>query len=125
MTGYKCVTRGQQVWDEALMKTLVLLRHAKSSWKESALNDLDRPLNERGRCAADLLRAFLKEKEFCPDFVLSSPALRTRQTVALVFDGIATPLEIHYEEALYLAPLRTLLKVISNVDREHNQVVIV
>jgi phosphohistidine phosphatase len=107
------------------MKTLMLLRHAKSSWKDSALDDHDRPLNRRGRRSADLLRAFLKGKNLCPEFVLSSPALRTRQTVEIVFEGAAKPPEVHYEQALYLATVAKLLEIISRNREERNQVVLV
>jgi phosphohistidine phosphatase len=107
------------------MKTLMLLRHAKSSWKDSTLDDHDRPLNRRGRRSADLLRAFLKGKNLCPEFVLSSPALRTRETVELVFEGTAAPPEIHYEQALYLATGAKLLEIILHLGEERNQVVLV
>ena len=107
------------------MKTLMLLRHAKSSWKDSTLDDQDRPLNRRGKRSADLLRAFLKGKNLCPEFVLSSPSLRTRQTVEIVFEGTASPPQIHYEQALYLATVAKLLEIISRVGEERNQVVLV
>jgi len=107
------------------MKTLILLRHAKSSWKDTNLDDFDRPLNGRGKRSADLLRVFLKGREFSPEFVLCSPALRARQTVEIVFDGLVQPPEIKYDRLLYLASVAQLLEIISRVERERSQVVLV
>ena len=105
------------------MKTLLLLRHAKSSWKDSTQADYDRPLNHRGRDSATLVRRFLKDRKLRPGLVLSSPALRTRQTVAFVFEG-SSP-EIRYDDGLYLASVGKLLEVISCVEGNCDQVVVV
>ena len=105
------------------MKTLLLLRHAKSSWKDSTQADYDRPLNHRGRDSAILVRRFLKDRKLRPTLVLSSPALRTRQTVASVFEG-SSP-EIRYDDGLYLASVGKLLEVISRVEGNCDQVVVV
>jgi len=105
------------------MKTLLLLRHAKSSWKDSTQADYDRPLNQRGRDSATLVRRFLKDRKLRPRLVLSSPALRTRQTVASVFEG-SSP-EIRYDDGLYLASVGKLLEVISRVEGNCDQVVVV
>lgn len=107
------------------MKTLMLLRHAKSSWKDTALEDFERPLNGRGRRSADLLRAFLKGREIRPQLILCSPALRTRQTVEIVFDGPPPTLEVKFEQGLYLASVAQLLEVVLRCGRDRDQVVVV
>jgi phosphohistidine phosphatase len=66
------------------MKTLLLMRHAKSSWKHPDLPDQDRPLNKRGEKDAPRMGKYLKEKELVPQVILASPAKRIKQTV----DGV-------------------------------------
>lgn len=62
------------------MKTLVLIRHAKSDWGNSTLNDFDRPLNKRGMRDAPLMAKVLDEKDIKPDFILTSSANRAITT---------------------------------------------
>src|SRR3972149_5493945 len=66
------------------MKTIMLVRHAKSSWKNPRLDDFERPLNKRGRRDAPLMGEKLKERQILPDLILSSPAKRARKTVQFV-----------------------------------------
>lgn len=63
------------------MKTLILMRHAKSSWAMSGLDDHDRPLNKRGEAAAPVMARWLADRGLVPDLVLCSSSLRARQTV--------------------------------------------
>ena len=74
------------------MKSLLLLRHAKSSWKDVSLSDFDRPLNDRGRKAAQLIGKELAKHKPPIDLIVSSPAVRARQTVERVMRaGMLTP----------------------------------
>ena len=98
------------------MLTLSLFRHAKSSWDEESLKDLDRPLSERGLAAAPTMGTYLAREDLRPDCVLSSPSVRTRETAALAFKAFASPPEIQFEDALYLASHKTLLARIKRVD---------
>lgn len=66
------------------MKTLLILRHAKSSWKDEALSDHDRPLNKRGKRSTALIGALLEEQDLVPDLILSSTAVRARDTARRV-----------------------------------------
>ncbi|MGF1532707.1 MAG: histidine phosphatase family protein [Bernardetiaceae bacterium] len=91
------------------MKTLVLLRHAKSSWEDESLDDFDRPLNTRGRNDAKGMGQIAEELLGSPDLLLLSPALRTRQTADL-FWRQQPPTQL--DQALYLAPWETLLDLI-------------
>ena len=107
------------------MKTLLLLRHAKSSWKDSTVADHDRPLNGRGRRAAELVRLFLKGRKLRPDLVLSSSSVRTRETVEILFQKTEAVPEISYDDALYLASAAKLLEVILALDEDRDQVLLV
>jgi phosphohistidine phosphatase len=88
-------------------RTLLLLRHAKSSWDEPDLADRERPLAPRGRRAAAALGARLARRGPQIDRVLCSPSQRTRETLALLDLSRATP--VVFDEALYLASAQTLL----------------
>ena len=66
------------------MKTLLILRHAKSSWKFPDLSDHDRPLNRRGKQDAPRMGRLLKEKGLVPDLVISSTATRAKDTATAV-----------------------------------------
>ncbi|MBD0370203.1 MAG: histidine phosphatase family protein [Pyrinomonadaceae bacterium] len=98
------------------MKTLLLLRHAKSSWKEPELRDFDRPLNKRGEKAAPLMGKFMKERKLKPDLIISSPAVRARRTAALVVERAELQAELRYDERIYEADVEALLKVVSQID---------
>jgi phosphohistidine phosphatase len=98
------------------VKTLLLLRHAKSSWDHPDLQDHDRPLSKRGRRAAPLMGQYLAEHDLVPDRVLCSSAVRTRQTweqVAACLDE-HPPVESHPD--LYAASAETLLEIVHSVD---------
>lgn len=94
------------------MKRLSVLRHAKSSWEDSGIDDFDRPLNERGWKAARRLGRELRHRRFAFDLVIVSPAARARETI----DGLTEKLNLHaairYEPRLYLASEQTLLEIV-------------
>ncbi len=82
-------------------RTLFLLRHAKSSRDDPAIADIDRPLNARGRAAAALLGQHLARKALLPQRVLCSPALRTRETWAILAAELPSPPETILRPELY------------------------
>lgn len=94
-------------------RTLLLLRHAKSSWEEPALEDAERPLAPRGRRAAAAIGKHLARRSPKVDLVLCSPSQRTRETLALLGLPEATP--VRFEPKLYLASARALLTQIQGV----------
>ena len=107
------------------MKTLFLLRHAKSSWADSSLADFDRPLNGRGKRAAEAIGRFMRKQEVSPDLVLSSPAARARETIGIVIKATQLTAEVRYDQRIYEAgPLR-LLEVISEIEEERSEVLVV
>jgi phosphohistidine phosphatase len=85
------------------VKTLLLLRHAKSSWKDAALADGDRPLAKRGRKDAPRMGALLADQGLVPDRILTSTALRARETARLVAEAADYEGEIEAHDDLYLA----------------------
>jgi phosphohistidine phosphatase len=94
------------------MKTLHLLRHAKSSWKVEDLADYDRPLSARGKRAARVMAAYFKREEIAADLVLVSTSRRTRDTWARVTRGVAGEPDIQEDPALYLAAEAELMRVL-------------
>jgi len=99
------------------MKKLYLVRHAKSSWKQPALDDFERPLNRRGRSDAPRMGHWLKKKQICPDIFLSSPANRAAMTARIIAEIIGYPLSsISYVDRIYEASVSQLMDVISLID---------
>ena len=107
------------------MKTLLLLRHAKSSWKDSELRDFDRPLNGRGLNAAPIMGKFISKRKLTPELIISSPAVRARMTAALAMEGGELQSELRYDERIYEADMETLLKVVSQIDETAETVLLV
>ena len=93
--------------------TLLLLRHAKSSWDDPELADHDRPLSNRGRGAAKTMAAYLADESLKPDAVLCSTAERTRRTLDAILD-VWPGLNVQYEDSLYLASTDQAIKVLNN-----------
>ncbi len=87
------------------MRTLLLMRHAKSSWADDALPDEERPLNDRGKAAALRMGKFLRHSDLAPELVLVSPAKRARQTAQRVIDAGAFDAPIVQHSRLYFAGL--------------------
>ncbi len=99
------------------MKELILVRHAKSSWKDSNLDDRNRTLNRRGERAAPEMGARLARHRGKPDLIVSSPAVRALETARIVARKIGYPRkEIVVKESLYGASLADLLDVIRDTD---------
>ncbi len=107
------------------MKTLYLLRHAKSSWTDNSLADFDRPLNARGRNAAPFIGELMARKELLPELIISSPAKRAMGTALLVKEASGSNASIQYDERIYEANPQTLKNVISQVTAEFDSVLMV
>jgi phosphohistidine phosphatase len=92
------------------MLTLLLLRHAKSSWDNPALADYDRPLAKRGQKAAPRMGAEIAGLNPRPERVLCSGAARASETLSLVLPALGAPApEVVYDDAIYMAPPAQLL----------------
>jgi phosphohistidine phosphatase len=97
------------------MKTLLLLRHAKSSRDDISLRDIDRPLEDRGRRDAPRMGELLKERGPLPDMVISSPAVRARETAELFTAAAGLNFGLRFDEKIYDATSADLLKVIRHI----------
>lgn len=106
------------------MKTLFLLRHAKSDYP-SGTRDFDRPLNPRGRAAALKMGEELRRLGLAADHILASPAARVKETLGLVSDGYGGRMPVDYREDLYLAAPETLIALIAATDDDHDGLLIV
>ncbi|MFC3322437.1 SixA phosphatase family protein [Mesorhizobium cantuariense] len=107
------------------MKQLFLLRHAKSSWDDPGLDDFDRPLSERGLKAARLMGRELVARDWLPDLVLVSSALRTRDTWRLVAAELPTHPRVALTEALYDASAADILSQIRQADASSGSLLVV
>lgn len=107
------------------MKTLYLLRHAKSSWDNQNLSDFERPLNECGRQAAPFMGEVIRKNNFQIDLILSSPAERAKQTAHLVKEAGELKAEIRFNERIYEASPIRLLEIISELDNTAKSVMLV
>ena len=84
-----------------MQRRLILMRHAKSSWKDAELEDHERPLNKRGRKSAPKVAVRLVELGWVPERVLSSDSVRTRQTWELMAGHFVPPPEVEFRSDLY------------------------
>jgi phosphohistidine phosphatase len=107
------------------MKTIKLMRHAKSSWDNPDLADFDRPLNQRGLRDAPFMGSVIYNNNLGPGLIISSPAKRAKQTAILVKEtaGVNTP--ITYHDQIYEASPTTLLKVVSELPDEYNNILLI
>ena len=97
------------------MRTLYLLRHAKSSWKDDSLRDFDRPLKGRGREAAEQIGKVLGAGKMGPLLVISSPAVRARETTLIVLHSAGMDVEPRFDERIYEADVPALLEVVWSI----------
>lgn len=107
------------------MKTLLLLRHAKSSWDEPSLRDFDRPLAARGKRDAPRIGKALRKRGPHPELIISSPAARTRATIKAIAASARFEAEIQFEESVYGASASELIKLIRGLPREKATAMIV
>ncbi|HSW21553.1 MAG TPA: histidine phosphatase family protein [Burkholderiaceae bacterium] len=108
------------------MKTLYLVRHAKSSWGDPALPDRDRPLNERGLRDVATMGKRLAQRDVVPDVMLSSPATRALTTAEHLAKALGIKRkDIVVIERLYAAPAKEVLNVIQGLDDAPKRVMLV
>ena len=108
------------------MKTLTLVRHAKSSWKDTSLSDRDRPLNKRGKRDAPEMGRRIAAAGIRPSLIVSSPAVRAWTTAKIIADEIGYPREfLQRDNGLYLATVNGILDVIVAQDVGFNSLMLV
>lgn len=107
------------------MRNLLLLRHAKSSWDEPALDDHDRPLSARGVRAARWIASHLHERQLRPELVLSSSARRARQTLDAVQSVLDDAVDVQVDDELYGASAYALVQRLRIVDASIASVMVI
>ena len=108
------------------MKTLTLVRHAKSSWKDSSLSDRDRPLSKRSERDVPIMARRIVEAGIRPSLIVCSPAVRAWTTAKAIAGEIGYPIEfLQRENKLYLASLDDLLDVLVSQDNGFNSLMLV
>ncbi len=107
------------------MKTLILVRHAKSDWGNPGLDDIDRPLNERGKRDAPLMARRLLDRKTKVDLFVSSPAKRAARTAKIFAEEFgAKKKQLIWKEELYLAPPSVFYEVIEGMDDDADSIAI-
>lgn len=97
------------------MKTLTLLRHAKSGWDDPVARDFDRPLNPKGQRAAAMVGRHMKALGLTFDHVVASPAARVVETLDHVEQGYGGDLAPAWDKRIYLASTATLIDVVHDL----------
>ncbi|HEV7233111.1 MAG TPA: histidine phosphatase family protein [Sphingorhabdus sp.] len=105
--------------------TLILFRHAKSSWDDAIPRDFDRPLNKRGEKAAVLVGKWVKENGIAFDHVVASPAVRVIDTIDQFVKGTGERIDPTWDRRIYLASSATLMDVLRDQADEHEAVMMV
>jgi phosphohistidine phosphatase len=106
------------------MKTLLLLRHGKSDWKNELESDFDRPLAPRGIKAARKMAEMMEEEDLVPELIVSSPAKRAISTARIVLDELGD-VELEENEDIYGAELSALMNVVHSLPEDYDKVMLV
>ena len=108
------------------MKTIYLIRHAKSSWANHQLSDKERPLNQRGISDTQKIGKKLNELGFHPDKIISSSSVRTTETIKLLCQHIPYSFQdVAFTSTLYHPTNKDFISVIENVDDATNSIALV
>ena len=107
------------------MKALLILRHAKSSWKDASLADHDRPLNKRGKRDAPRMGKLLQEQALVPDRIISSTAKRARNTAKAVAKACHCEDKVELTPEFYHAGPGSYLAVLQDVPNDNQRVMVV
>lgn len=107
------------------MKTLLILRHAKSSWADARLADHDRPLNKRGKRDAPRMGQLLHDEDLVPDLIVSSTAKRARATAAAVAEAADYDGEVRLDPSLYHGEPEDYYEVLRTLEDDLQRVMVV
>ena len=107
------------------MKTLLILRHAKSSWKAAHLSDHERPLNKRGKHDAPRMGQLLLANDLLPQLIICSSAKRARETFRLLSKACDYQGEIHFSDTLYLAEPEAYIEALSKFGDGYERVMVI
>lgn len=107
------------------MKTLYLIRHAKSSWEDPDLRDIERPLKGRGRKDALIMGARLRQLKIKPDLIISSPANRAYSTAKIIAEEVGyDATKIQLDEHLYFSGQESIMQVLRDSRDKHDHIFI-
>lgn len=109
----------------AHMKELLVLRHGKSSWKDAAIVDHDRPLNKRGKKDAPRIGKLLRKERLIPELVLTSSARRARDTAEAAVESSGYTPEIRHIPSFYQADIESFYEILANLSDDIDRVMIV
>lgn len=105
---------------------LYLMRHAKSDWSGPGMSDHDRPINHRGQKNANRVGAWMAKNNFLPEKIVSSPAVRARQTIEIVSEQLEySQVKVELDEDLYLASMDTLIESVQLYKNDVNSLMLV
>lgn len=108
------------------MRTLYLIRHAKSSWKYPDLDDRNRPLKKRGESDAQIMGKLLRGKGIMPSLIMSSPAKRAYDTACIFAETLGYSIDkIEQNDALYFSGMPQILEVIQQTNSSHDDIFVV
>lgn len=107
------------------MKEILILRHGKSDWDVSVLNDYDRPLNKKGRKASKLMGKKILEFNLMPDIILSSSAVRAEKTTKIITKNCLFVDEPQYFEGFYSEDEDFIISTIKQLDNDADRVMII
>lgn len=107
------------------MKSVLILRHAKSSWKHPDIDDHDRPLNKRGKHDAPIMGELLKNKHLVPDLIISSTANRAHSTAKDVAKSSGYKGKIRLEHSLYAAEPAAYINVLHHLSNNYTRVLMI
>ncbi len=108
---------------ETVNRELLVMRHAKT--ERSARNDRERGLTARGRADAEAAGRWLRKQRVKPEVVLTSPAVRARDTAELVVAGLAVAPEVRVVEELYEASAEEVLEIVAGMEDDRRSVLVV
>ncbi len=106
-------------------KILLLVRHGKSSWKDTGISDQDRPLSKKGMKDATKMGKIIKALSLIPDIIISSSAKRATDTATYISEFCGYNKQIEIDPSLYLSDSRSYINTISTISNSHNRVLIV
>jgi len=107
------------------MRTLTLLRHAKSSWDDAGIRDFDRPLNAKGARAARAMGRHMRAADLRFDHVIASPAVRVIETLDGIWDGYGRRLAPEWDRRIYMATAAALLDVVRETPADTERLLLV
>jgi len=107
------------------MKKIYIMRHGKAKWNDNEIEDFDRPLKGRGHKAAKFMGSLLSVNQEIPDVILSSTAVRAKETTEDFKKSLGSVVPVIYEETLYMTSVEHTMKILRELNEEDESVMII